>query len=460
MSKVSIVSASLSLAALVLAGCVSYRARPLDGPDAEAMLASPDRAALARQVAQLSHPLLAPLPIDFSRPLDAAQVAVLAVVSNPELRALRKREQVADAQAFAAGLLPDPSVSLGFDKVLAPTDQGLSTAVAGGLTLELLGALAARPLDRRAARASANQVRLDIAWQEWITAGQAWLLALRLPRQRLAAQLAQAVANATEDTLRRTLAAAARGDLKGEDVEARRIAAADASARALSTQRDADVTRLGLNRVLGLTPNELLALAEPPALAQWVAPNPDELFALARAQRLDLQALASGYGAQEAGLARAVLGQYPRLSISVHRARDTSLVQTLGPAVSFDLPLWNRARGAIAVARAGREQARLEYFARLHQTRAEIAALIVALNRDEQSRAVLAAQLPDLERIAVGFEAAAARGDVTLPLAQTARAGVTDKRLSYLSLDQACAEQRLALALAVGRPFTQSSSKP
>ncbi len=452
--------AGLLSATLTLGACAVYMPQPLDGADVDAVLVVPDRAALARQATELVHPRLAPRAIDFSQPLDAGQIAVIAVLANPDLRSLRAQQQLADAQVFAAGLLPDPQLSLGFDHVLAPSGQGLSSAFTGGLTLDLLGALATRRVERQVAGAAAEQVRFDIAWQEWTVAGQAQLLAIRLPRQRLAAQLSRAAAIAAEAALRRMLTGAARGDLKGDEVEARRIAATDANARALLAEREADTSRLELNRLLGMSPAEPLALALPPALSAWIAPDPAALFGAARSARLDLQAFAAGYDSQQAALHRAVLGQYPRLAITLTGARDTSKVKTFGPAVTLDLPLWNRNRGAIATAEANRERLRSEYVARLHQTRADIAALIAALNRDEASRMALAGQVPDIERFAAGLESAAARGDVSLPLAESARADAVDKRLAWLALDQACAEQRLALALAVGSSLSESNLTP
>ena len=48
--------------------------------------------------------------------LDLTEVGILAVLNNPDLKAQRAAWQLAGAQAFAAGLLPDPQLSAGFDK--------------------------------------------------------------------------------------------------------------------------------------------------------------------------------------------------------------------------------------------------------------------------------------------------------------------------------------------------------
>jgi cobalt-zinc-cadmium efflux system outer membrane protein len=317
-----------------------------------------------------------------------------------------------------------------------------------------------RSVERRVAVESATRVRLDIAWQEWATAAEARVLALRLWYQSHAAVLARAAADTADRALARSLEAAARHDLKADEIEIRRIAVADATGRALAAERDTAASRLELNRLLGLTPTEQLALAPPRPLPEWRAPDPAALFTAAQVERLDLQALAAGYRSQEATLHRAVLGQYPRVVLTLNRARDTSRVQTIGPAVSLDLPLWNRNRGAIRVAAADRQRLSAEYAARVHQTRADIAALVAALDRDEATRAAFAAEAPELERIAGAYEQAAERSDTTRAVSEAARAAAVDRALALLASQQTCAEERIALALATGRPLSESEFSP
>jgi cobalt-zinc-cadmium efflux system outer membrane protein len=448
------------MAVTAMAGCTFYHAQPLASADVESILDSPDRATLSDQAARLQHPLLAPIKLDFSQPLTGPEIQAIAVLANPDLRALRTQQGVADAQVFASGLLPDPQVSLGFDKLLSPRDQGFSNAYAGSVSLDLLGALAGLPTERQAAKAAAAQQRNDIAWQEWTTAGQARLLAVRLVYQVKAQELTRHAADQANHALKRALRAAHIGDIAGDEIELRRIAAADARDKALTADRDVDTTRLDLNQALGLRPEETLSLAPPPSMRAWQRPAPDELFATARSRRLDLTALAQGYRSQEATYHRAVLGQYPRLGITINRASDTSNVHTLGPAVNLDLPLWNRNRGAIAVSKADRTRLRAEYAARLHQTRADIAALVASLDRDEKARSVLADEVPEIERLAAAFETAAERGDVTQPTAESARATAYDKEIALLALSQACAEERIGLALAVGSPVSDFLEGP
>lgn len=444
----------------VAPGCTIYHPQPLAAADVESILESPDRVDLTRKAQQLQHPLLPPVKLDFGAPLTGTEIQVIAVIANPDLRALRTQQGVADAQVFASGLLPDPQVSLGFDKVLSPLDQGYGNAYAGSLSLDLLAALAVRPLERKIAKAAAQQTRDDIAWQEWTAAGQARLLAVRLLYQTRARELTRRALEQAERALDRALKVARTGDVAADEITIRRIAAADARDRALIADRDLSTSRLDLNQALGLKPDETLVLADPPPLREWQHASADQLFMDARKRRLDLIAFADGYAGQEASLHRAILGQYPKLGITINRASDTSRVHTLGPAVNFDLPLWNRNRGAIASSKADRTRVRAEFAARLHQTRAEIAALVVALDRDEQARKVLAEQMPEIERIANAFEEASKRRDVTEPTAEAARSTALDKEIALLALEQACAEERIALALATGSPVSDFLEGP
>lgn len=433
-----------------LVACTTYRPLPLDG---EAVLENPAPAAVVQQAGALRHALIRPVVLDFSAPLSLDAISVMAVVANPDLTALRLQQQVATAQLFASGLFPDPQVSVGIDRVLAPAEAGLVTGVAGGLSLDVLGKLFTRSVDRDVARRASGQLRLDLAWAEWNTAGNARLLASRLPYLQQVDTLSQQVSATATQLLAQVQEAAARGDLKADDLQAQRAAGLDATLRATAARKELLATRLALNRVLGLRPDTTLALAEPESRPLPARPAMAELFTAARRQRLDLQALSEGYAGQEAGLKRAVLGQYPRVGLTLNRNRDTSAVHSWGPAVNLDLPLWNRNRGEIAQAAAGRDLLRAEFAARLHQTRADIVALASALDEDEQALVPARAEAAALGSLAAAYAAAAVRGDLGRSVVEAARLAAIDKQITVLGLEQSCTEQRIALALLTGDPF-------
>ncbi|WP_291754635.1 TolC family protein [Brevundimonas sp.] len=396
-----------------------------------------DRLRLARPEAQ---------PIDLTAPLGPDALAAIAIVLNLDLRSQRARVGVAEAQAFDAGLFPDPQFSASLDR--PQSAPMLVDALAASLGLDT-SAFYLRPQRLRSARAVERQARLDLAWLEWQTGNQAAVLAARIQGLENNLQLTREAEALSASILNRSLAALARGDLSATDVEPRRIAEADAADRLRVAERDLASARLELNALLGLSPATSIQLTrlQPPSPCLL---HVDTLVDRALAQRLDLQALRAGYEGQEATLQVAVLQQYPRLNLSLNGARDTGAVRTNGVAVGFDLPLWNRNRGQIAIQTATREQLRSEYETRLFRTQADIATLVSALDIGRRQQADLANQLGPLRASVAAFENAAARGDIARITAETARLSLLDKSIALSALDQAMAEQTRALQTAVG----------
>jgi outer membrane protein TolC len=437
----------------LLSACSGYRPQPLQSAQVEAVLADPTSEQLTTQAAAIRHPLIAPVKLDFAQALSLDAISVIAVVASPELLALRAQEQVADAQVFASGLFPDPQLSLSVDRVLSPTGEGLVTGFVGGLSFDALGELFVRRKQVNIARSLREQLRLDIAWAEWNTAGNARLLATRLVYLQAAVPVAAAADELAAQTLVQVQAAVRQARLKGDDLQTQTQLAADAAVRAATLRREQEDTRQQLNSLLGLSPATLLQLDVTLAADNALLPDAQTAFVVARRQRLDLQALAQGFEAQQQGLKRAVMGQYPRVALTLNRGRDSSAVHSWGPAVSFDLPLWNRNRGEIAVGRADLAQSQAEYAARLHQTRADIAALLAALQSDALLLQAGQQRAASLSRLAADYRLAQAQGAVTRLVADNAQLAALDSQLKALELQQASGEERIGLSLLTGEPF-------
>lgn len=233
---------------LPLAACAQYQSRPLvTDPLAAPSLAAPLQDIMARDAAMIDRPYLKPVALDLSAPLDPNGVAILAVIANPDLKAQRARAGVADAQVFAAGLLPDPTFSLGVDHILSGPDPLDNIAGALGFSL---GALRAQKVQRAQAVAEARQVRLDLAWAEWQTACNARLQAVRVLALERALANATTSADASEALLARYLKAAGRGDISPDQVQSSRIAALDARNNFRSAQTGLAAARAELHRLL------------------------------------------------------------------------------------------------------------------------------------------------------------------------------------------------------------------
>ncbi len=160
----------------------------------------------------------------------------------------------------------------------------------------------------------------------------------------------------------------------------------------------------------------------------------------------------AGYDAQEFATRKAVLDQFPNLTVTANAARDTGNNKLLGPSVSLTLPLWNRNRGGIAIERATRAALKAEYDARIFQTRAELAAARAAVNiAQEQRRAVLQG-LPALERFAAATRRAANRGDLAIATAETTEQALRDQQLLLAQAEQQIAENMIMLEQFSGTP--------
>lgn len=428
-----------------LAGCATYAPLPLT--DQPGVLAPPVATVINHDTATLDRPWLTPIAVDLGQPLDPNAIAVLAVVANPDLKALRERAGVADAQAFAARLLPDPTFSLSGSKVLSGPDPFLDLASAFGLDINAVrtsGAVRAR------AAAQARQVRLDLAWSEWQTAGQARIQAARIIALGQTLAITRISASETRTLLDRTLRAAGRGDLSADQAQAARIGAYDAAERLRLGERDLAAAQLELLRLLGLPSTIDLKLAP----AELPPPPPDSaaLLAVAQKYRSDLAALRAGYEAQDATVRKAILDQFPTLNLAVNPQRDSAGNIKIGPTIDFILPLWNRNRGGIAVERATRVALKSEYEARLFQTRAEIAAAIIALSVARRQMDSAIADLPALRQFADATVRAAARGDLAPATAQTAAQALRDRETLIAQDRQAISEQTIALELLTGAP--------
>jgi len=429
----------------LLSGCAHYSPQSLSS--AEAILAAPQPAVLSIEAQQIRRPYLHPEPVDLSKPLTPNALAVIAVLENPDLKAQRAKVGVTDAQAFAARLIPDPTFQANYDFLISGPDNYNGYGAQIGFDLN---ALRTRAVTRQAGAAQKRQVRLDVAWAEWNTAGQARLQGVRVFELERQVALAKQSVRSAQELFDAVSRAAGRGDLSATDLDARRQTLLDAQSRLRKMQSDLVAARADLDKQLGLPPEVNLELA-PPA-ASPAPPLAETLVTEAISRRLDLQALRAGYEAGEADLHKAILEQFPNLSLSLAGASDTANNKTIGPAIGFTLPLWNRNRGNIAIASATRAQLRAEYDARVMQTRADIVAAVNGINALRQQQSDLAGQLPALQRYAAATRRAADRGDISVATADTAEQAVRDRELAFLQLEQQIEEQTIALELLSGGP--------
>lgn len=444
---------ALGITLALLSGCVTYAPAPLGhGRGAS------DVAHLEAPTGGMPIPALANYRFDPSDGLDVTEVAMLAVVNSPDLKLKRDQLGISRAQAFAAGLLPDPQLSLGED-FPRHSSAGLTTAFNLGLS-EDLGALLTRSSRKAAARNEADQVNLDLLWAEWQTVAQARLLFgqvrnLRAQQVRLASE--QAALDRVATYVRAALDA---GNLTYDSASAGLNTAADM--RKLRTDNAIALHQADseLHVLLGLAPTAPLDLVGAPyRVAPTFAQLQQALAGLPR-RRPDLLALQAGYQSQEAKLRGAVLAQFPALNIGFNTARDTSAVYTQGFSIGITLPLFDRNRGNIAIEQATRQQLRDAYEVRVLTTRSDmqrLAADLATLDRQRDALTAHAKQLADARRAA---EQSWQQGLLDWPTWLAIRSQSLTADLDLLAVQQQQATQSIALEALLGNTELGDTAHP
>lgn len=449
MRKVAIrFAVTLLSIAILLGGCARYRPRPLPAtPDLAApfrLTVSPDRFAC---------PALDAHPFNAENGLDIAGIAGLAVVTNPDLRAIRRKAGVARAQLFAARLLPDPQISASADYPLNQVPDNL-TAYKVGLNFDL-GYFVTRRAGIDEAAAAVRQVDLDIVWQEWQVAQQARILFVRSiyfeRKLALQQQIQRLYARRYAISSKAFREGNVTVDVTGTDLTAK----IDSETLVKDMEQLLSQTRHELNAVLGIWPD-----AKPPLVAPGPPPKileKQDLNVLASGmpqRRPDLLALNAGYESQEAKVHKAVLGQFPALTVGVTQSSDNTNVHYIGNQATLTLPFFNGNRGNIAVQEATREQLRQEYQARIDRAYQDVGLLWAKQRLLMRQLSQLQADIPTLARMVEKARRAYADHNIGPLIYLNMENTLANKRLKAIDVIQLLWETEIALDTLLARPVT------
>ena len=443
-------AALIAAVSLALAACTTY-----------APVALPTQSNLASDLATLAVPPVALGPQDWpahrfdpSDGLDSIEIATLAVANHPALQSARAGLGVREAQAFSAGLLPDPQLSLTRDFPLTAA-AGLTSAFNLGVGLDL-GSLLSRGTAERAAQADLRGARLSLLWQEWQVIGQARLLFSRALAAQRALALLRQERGPVRERAEHAERALQRADITVDAAAGYRTALDDIDRQLSDLERSGDRGLEDLNALLGLRAGLRLQLVADGDPAAGMAVDAAAVAARLRdlpQRRPDLLALQAGYAAQDQRLRQAILAQFPALNFGLSRARDTAGLQTQGYTLGLTLPVFNRNRGNIAIESATRRKLRAEYQARLNAAHSEVDRILLGLpaqaDRLRQVEALLRELVPQAQAAQRAF-----RADAIDVLTYTSlQAAVLARRQEAQALRQSIAEQGLALQALLGGPL-------
>jgi outer membrane protein TolC len=435
---------------LLAPGCQSYKPMPLTSDSVNKALAPPPENVVRMEAASLKHPILKPVIIDLSDGLSPDEAAVLAVLANPDLRTARDQRGIAEAQVMQAKLLPNPQLSYGLDVPTGGADQGTVNAWGLGLSWDV-SALVRNAALPKAAKAEREAVDLDIAWQEWQTAEAAKMSVYRLYAQEREIEAAQDNDREQAENLELIRRALDAGQATSLDLAAAQDSANQAHSLLLDLDREEGRERIGLNRLLGLAPDDRVVLQDGIELpSRFDPPGAEKILSGLEDRRLDLLALKQGYESEEQKLRAAVLSQFPPVNVGVNQARDTSDVITTGFAVTIDLPIFDRGQAEVALEKATRQQLFDEYAARVADARSDVAAIlsdVPAINAQIESGQKT---LDGLDALADTYKAAYAAGQADAFDYYSVLNSAASKRLELVALKEQLMETRIALELTSG----------
>jgi outer membrane protein TolC len=405
-------------------------------------------------------PLMAAHRFDPSDGLDIVEVAMVALVNNGDLKVARDDAAVAHAQAFSAGLLPDPQLALSGD--LSNTGGADSTrAYSLGLSYDI-NALLKRASTHGAAQADARKTDLNLLWQEWQVIAQVQLLFVKLVHAERLNRVLDDTQTLFADRVRRTQVALQRGLLTSDAVTPNIAALQDVERQQFDLKRQTNQNAHELNALLGLAPDTVLQLRQDSDPSQIDAAEVEaRLLALPRLPP-DLLALEAGYAAQDQRYRGALLAQFPALNVGLTRARDSSGIGSTAIGITLSLPLLNRNRGAIRIEQASRQKLFDEYQQRVRTTRNEAQRILAEQTLIVQQLALGERALQELSAVVARSETAFRAGGVDALVYANARAALLARQLERINLQQSLLEQRIGLNTLLGigaLPNTESTKK-
>ena len=429
---------------LILSACASYERLPL----APAKAPPTQLTHLTVDSRTLPFPALAAHRFDPSDGLDETEVAMLAVANNADLKLARDDAAIAYAQAFSAGLLPDPQLALSRD-MSNTAGPGGTKAFSLGLSYDI-NAVLMHLTSAPAARADARKTDLALLWQEWQVVSQARLLYVKLMHARRLASVLDDNQKLFADRVRRIREALARGLLTSDALTPNLTALQDIQRQIFELERQTSQSEHELNALLGLAPGVKVVLQEGPA----EAPLDENALVAAEAdlrrRRPDLLALEAGYEAEDQRYRGALLAQFPALNVGLTRARDSSNIYSNGVGVTLSLPFLNRNRGNIAIEKATRQKLYDEYGLRLQGSRHEVARILDQYRLDAAQLVLVDAAVQEFSAALARSELAFRTNNVDALLYANARAGLLAKQVEQINLQQAVAEQRVGLLTVLG----------
>lgn len=427
--------------AIALAGCSTYSPVPL-----------PERANLVSNLSQLNLAVPSQTKVDPAKPVTPDQVGLLAVLNDPDLASQRAKIDAAHADVLDASILPNPSVSLGLASLTyAPPAAGaIADALTASISQDIVSIITYGPRVA-AANARFKQVGADAIWDEWQVAQKARMDAIALNaedreiayRQHDLALLMSEIQEVEKATAAGNLDLTTTAPLLAELAGAQR----DLASVQLQEMKDWQ----DLNSLLGLQPTARFAISAPEEIK---LPNSiDSLIASLPNRRPDLIALKLGYEGAEEDARAAILAQFPAFSLGAAGGSDTSEVVSVGPQVTFDLPIFNRNQAKVASTKATRAQLHAEYVSRLDDAEGTARGLLIQARKAETNLEAARTALASAKSVLDAAEKAYRQGNIDQRALSDFQSTALDREVDVIDYERTLQENSLGLSVELGVGF-------
>jgi outer membrane protein TolC len=425
-----------------LAACATYESLPLE-----------THVHLKHKLSELVH-----TGVRIDQPLSVYDVAVLAVLNNPDLLAARAQRGVARAQVLEAGLLPNPSVSASYLYLLNPSSAAgvIFDAVTATVTQDIQKTITMKSR-LRAAQSAALQVDATVLWEEWQLIGKTRLAVFDIVQGEKLRRVLGEYRDVLQSRFDRGRKALADNNVTLATVAPDLAAVGETRKALFDLERDLDTHRHDLNALLGLSPEVAVPLKTQlqvlPVDSKAVMHALEDLAD----RRPDLIALQLGYRSQDEKFRGAIVGQFPALTFGPSYSRDTSDVRSFGPQLTMDLPIFDRNQGNVAIEKSTRVQLRAEFSARLSAAHSEVLASLATQRLITRQLDEERAEMPVLKGFASQAESAMNAGNIDERAYVDLVSANYAKQQAILTLEQLLLEQEVAIATLIGAGMPRAS---
>lgn len=426
--------------AVGLAGCSTYTPMPL-----------PERANLVSNLSQLNLAIPSQSKVDPAKPVTPDQVGLLAVLNDPELASQRAKIDAANADVLTEKILPNPSVSLSYASLVsAPPGAAIADAMTASISQDILSIITYGPRVA-AAESRFKQVGADAIWDEWQVAQKARMdaIALNAEDHEIALRRHDLALLTSEINEVQKATQAGNLDLTTSAPLLANLATAQRDLAAVQLQEVKDWQ--DLDSLLGLRPTARFVISEPEDVK--LPDSIDPLIASVPTRRPDLVALKLGYDAAEEDVRVAILSQFPPFALGAAGGSDTSEVVSVGPQVTFDLPIFNRNQAKIASTHATRSQLHAEYQSRLDDAEGTARSLLIQARTAEANLVEARKARDSAKSILDAAEKAYHQGNIDQRALSDFQSTALDREVDVIDYERQLQENALGLSVELGVGF-------